>query len=247
MPALTLFAFGALVIATSFLSGIFGMAGGMILMGVLLFYVGVADAMILHGVTQFVSNAGRAAMWYRHVDWRVVARFSLGLLLVSAVFVLVRFSPDQRLVFIALGLSPFLAIALPARFVPQVHQRFGAELSGVLCTVFLLTSGLSGPLLDMFYVRSELDRRMVVATKAVCQALSHVCKLIYFGLLVEGATALATDPLILGLAVIGAIIGTTSSRRVLEAMSNSNFRRYTLWIVLTLGAVYLVRGGLGYL
>ena len=43
---------GLVVLGTSFLSGIFGMAGGMILMGLLLMLMSVPAAMILHGITQ---------------------------------------------------------------------------------------------------------------------------------------------------------------------------------------------------
>ena len=41
---------GATIVFTSFLSGIFGMAGGMILLGVLLNYFDVAAGMILFSV-----------------------------------------------------------------------------------------------------------------------------------------------------------------------------------------------------
>jgi len=247
MSPLTLAFFATLVVATSFVSGIFGMAGGLILMGGLLFMVGVADAMILHGITQFVATGWRGALWRQHVDWRVVGRFTLGLLGSTAIFAWARFAPDQRIVFIFLGITPFLGALLPARFVPQVGQRFGAEICGFICNALQLVSGVSGPLLDLFFVRSDLDRRVVVATKAVCQAISHLTKLFYFGLLISGATATASDPLIIGLAIIAAIIGTTSSRRILEGMSDRNFRRYTLWIVLVLGTFYLIRGVMGYL
>ena len=52
--------FAAAVLFTSFLSGIFGMAGGMILMGLLLAMLPVATAMLLHGITQLASNGWRA-------------------------------------------------------------------------------------------------------------------------------------------------------------------------------------------
>ena len=39
----------ASIIATSFLSGLFGMAGGMVLMGLLLVLLPVPAAMVLHG------------------------------------------------------------------------------------------------------------------------------------------------------------------------------------------------------
>ena len=48
------------MLATSFLSGIFGMAGGMILIGVLLVLLPVQTAMVLHAVTQIASCGWRA-------------------------------------------------------------------------------------------------------------------------------------------------------------------------------------------
>ena len=49
-----------LMIGTAFLSGIFGMAGGLILIGVLLFIFPLPTAMVLHAVTQMASNGWRA-------------------------------------------------------------------------------------------------------------------------------------------------------------------------------------------
>ena len=46
------------VLITSFISGILGMAGGMILMGVLLALLPLPTAMVLHGVTQMHRTAG---------------------------------------------------------------------------------------------------------------------------------------------------------------------------------------------
>ena len=47
---------GLTVLGTSFLSGIFGMAGGLILLGVLLMFMDVAPAMILFGIIQMGAN-----------------------------------------------------------------------------------------------------------------------------------------------------------------------------------------------
>ena len=62
------------MVGTSFLSGIFGMAGGMILMGVLLVLLPVPEAMMLHGVTQMASNGWRGLLWWRHAHWRAGRR-----------------------------------------------------------------------------------------------------------------------------------------------------------------------------
>ena len=50
------------ILATSFISGIFGMAGGLILLGVLLVFMDVAPAMVLFGAIQTAANGWRATL-----------------------------------------------------------------------------------------------------------------------------------------------------------------------------------------
>ena len=69
---------GATILVTSFISGIFGMAGGLILLGVLLLFMDVAPAMVLFGTIQTASNGWRAALWLQHVDWGIVWRYLVG-------------------------------------------------------------------------------------------------------------------------------------------------------------------------
>jgi uncharacterized membrane protein YfcA len=51
MSPLLIAALGALMVATAFLSGLFGMAGGLILIGVLLAILPLPSAMVLHAIT----------------------------------------------------------------------------------------------------------------------------------------------------------------------------------------------------
>ena len=55
----------AAVLGTSFLGGIFGMIGGLVLMGVLLLFLPVPAAMTLHAITQMTANGWRALVWRR--------------------------------------------------------------------------------------------------------------------------------------------------------------------------------------
>ncbi len=48
------------VLVSALISGVFGMAGGLTLMGVLAGMLPVATAMLLHGAVQMVSNGYRA-------------------------------------------------------------------------------------------------------------------------------------------------------------------------------------------
>ncbi|MEF3047841.1 TSUP family transporter [Pseudotabrizicola sp. L79] len=239
---MALLSFAALALATSFISGIFGMAGGMLLMGGLLLLFPVADAMVLHGITQMASNGWRAILWHRYIVWPIVGRYALGLISAGALFLSLHLVPDQRFVFLILGALPFISRVIPARWLPQATRRGGAELCGFVGTSFQLLSGVSGPLVDVFFVRTPLDRRAIVATKAACQVITHLAKLLYFGVLIGGATSASVSPLIMVLAVGCAIIGTTLARGFLERLSDHNFRRYTWWVVMSVGAVYLARG-----
>ncbi|HLU79842.1 MAG TPA: sulfite exporter TauE/SafE family protein [Burkholderiaceae bacterium] len=228
------------VLATSFISGIFGMAGGMILMGVLVAFMPVSAAMVLHGAAQLTSNGWRAFLWRTHVDVRIFGRFLVGLLLAGLLFAFIGFIPDRALVLITLGVVPFLVLAIPRRFVPQVTTRGGAEMCGFLNTAMQFLAGVSGPLLDIFYVRTDMDRRVVVATKAACQACAHLAKLVYFGQALSGSDSLPA--LVVGLAVGCAIIGTSLSKFVLERLNDKQFRRWTQVLVMAIGTVYLVQG-----
>ena len=47
---------GTTIVLSSFISGVFGMAGGMVLLGVLLIYFDVATGMLLFSIIQLVAN-----------------------------------------------------------------------------------------------------------------------------------------------------------------------------------------------
>ena len=78
MTPLMIAALGLLMVATAFLSGLFGMAGGLILIGVLLALMLPPTAMVLHAITQMASNGWRAFLWRSHIRWRPVCVYLIG-------------------------------------------------------------------------------------------------------------------------------------------------------------------------
>src|SRR3954464_15614233 len=85
-PALLYAILAVSALVTSFVSGILGMAGGMILMGILLALLPLPVAMMLHGITQLASNAWRALLWRKEVDWRVFRGYLYGAVAMTAFF-----------------------------------------------------------------------------------------------------------------------------------------------------------------
>lgn len=229
------------VIVTAFLSGVFGMAGGMVLMGVLLALMPVEQAMVIHGVAQFGSNGWRAVQWWRHIDWRVFAGYAAAAVLVVAAMLLVRITLSRPVVLVLLGATPFLAFLLPARWALNVDRAGHPFACGLLCMGVQMLSGVSGPLLDTFFVRSRLDRHAVVSTKAAVQTLSHALRIVAFGTLLAGAGA-SVGPGLAALLIASAIVGTRASRLVLDRLSDAHFRVLTRRIVLVLGGAYLATG-----
>jgi uncharacterized membrane protein YfcA len=243
MPTALFFAILALAaLVTSFISGILGMAGGMILMGVLLALMPVPAAMMLHGVTQLASNAWRAFLWRREVDWRVFRGYVLGAVLSLVVFTFLHIVVGKPVAFIVMGLTPFITLALPEKLHLNVERRGHSFSCGVICSALALMAGVSGPILDVFFVRSRMSRHAVVATKAMTQSFTHVLKIGYFGSIVAVAERGTVEPWLAAMMVLLAFAGTSLSRRVLERMKDEHFRRLTRWTVMAIGVFYLGSG-----
>ena len=231
---------GAAVIVTSIISGIFGMAGGLILMLILGLALPVQSAMILHGVTQFFSNGWRAVLWRQWIDWRIVGLYTLGAAPAILLPLALAYVPDKPIMLITLGLVPYVALLVPTRLALDASKTWHAVACGFFVAGLQLISGVAGPLLDTFFVRSKIDRRAVVATKATTQALSHTLKVGYYGSLINNAPTLGLD--VYGAAILAAIVGTTLAGPVLEKMSNENFRKWTKTIVLIVGGISILQG-----
>lgn len=235
----SIIAFTSLV--TSFISGILGMAGGMILMGVLLAVLPLPAAMMLHGISQLASNGWRALMLRKEVDWRVIRGYAVGAALAIGVFMTARIVVGKAAALILMGFTPFVALLLPEKLHLNVERSGHSFLCGLACVAISLTAGIAGPILDIFFVRSKMSRHAVVATKALTQSLSHMIKIAYFGgvMAVEGADV---APWLAATMVALAFVGTSLSRQVLERISDASFRKWTRWTVMTLGVMYLASG-----
>src|SRR6185437_1372346 len=135
---------------TSFISGIFGMAGGMLLIGFLLMMLPVPVAMVFHGVIQIAANGWRSYLWRHHINWRVVLEFGIGSVFSLIVFSSFAFVPPKWAVLMAIGLTPFVALAVPLKMAPSIERKGQAFLAGAIGGALQLVAGVTGPILDIF-------------------------------------------------------------------------------------------------
>jgi uncharacterized membrane protein YfcA len=147
------------------------------------------------------------------------------------------------MIFITVGLTPFVALAVPQRFAPNIERHGQAFVAGLVGGTIQLVSGVTGPLLDIFYVRSGMTRQVNVATKSAAMVLGHVSKVAYFGLMIANPAGRDVEQwIVMAFAAACAIFGTTLSRRLLDKMSDKQFYYWTRRVILALGAVYVVQG-----
>jgi uncharacterized membrane protein YfcA len=240
MSALMIAALGLLMVGTAFLSGLFGMAGGLILIGVLLALMPLPSAMVLHAITQMASNGWRAFLWRRHIRWRPVAIYLIGCALALGAWSITRYVPDKPLALLLLGVTPFMARLSPPGLKPDPDSIWQGTFYGFICMGLMLMTGVSGPLMDTFFLGGKFERREIVASKAACQVASHFVKLIYFGSIISQAATL--DPVLAGVAVAASMTGTTLARRILEAMTDLQFRTWAGRLITTVAGYYIING-----
>ncbi len=243
MAQLTIMLLLIVVLGTSTISGVFGMAGGLMLMGALTLAMPVSAAMVTHGAVQFVSNGWRAVLHRRFIQWRIIALYGAGSALAAALLALVTYAPTKAWVYLLLGLVPGLAWLPKRHFHLDAAKPLHATLCGLTVTGLNVLAGVSGPLLDVFFVRTALTRHQIVATKAATQAFSHTVKMAFYGMPLLASTQTSGLPplwfflLAAPLAMLGAVLGG----RVLDRLSDMHFLKYTRWIVTALGLIYLIQ------
>jgi uncharacterized membrane protein YfcA len=241
LGSLALSVIAVTILATSFISGIFGMAGGLVLLGVLLVFLDVAPAMVLFGAVQTVSNGWRSALWLRHVNWSIVWRYLVGSTLMFLMLRSVAVLPSKATLYIGLGLIPFVADLLPKRLTPDITRPGAPYICGAFILTLQLMAGAAGHILDIFFQKSRLDRRTIVGTKAVTQVTGHLYRIAYFGSF-EFAFDTGIAWWAYGAALVLSVAGTSLAAPVLLRMSDVGFRAWSRRLTMSIASVYLAWG-----
>ena len=235
---------GVFIVVMSFvtaaISGVFGMAGGLLLKGALALVLPVSATFVVHGILQLVANGWRAILHRRHVSWRIVGIYALGAFTAGILVGFVVYEPTRATLYLLMGLVPGL-VWLPNGWVKVDASRPGqAYIAGLSVTGMNLTAGVAGPLLDVFFVRTALTRHQIVATKAATQVFSHLMKIVVYGAPLFASGGKGVPPLwVFALAIPLSMLGTAAGGIVLNRLSDVDFKRYLRLILTVIGAAYL--------
>lgn len=224
----------------AFVSGVFGMGGGFLLLGALLAVFDVPTAMVVFGIFLLVACCYRAYLWRGHIVWPIIGRYLVASIATYGVMRLIAFVPDKAFVYVCLGLMPFLAELLPKSIPLDIGRPYVSYVCGSLVSVLQIIAGGAGNVLDVFFQKSQLERREIVATKAATQPFSQMLRVLYFVSFFDFRL-----PVSIWLVVaicVAAMVGTWAAGGVLNRMNDAQFRRWSQSIIYAISAVFLVRG-----
>lgn len=241
----TFLALALTVFGTSALSGVLGMGGGIILMGVLATVLPVPEAMMLHGAAQLTANAMRATLQRRHILLSTLRWYGIGAGIGFWVLASFHFESNKRTIFFLMGVFPLVQLAVPHLRSLSIIRKPHAIACGFVITALQIVAGASGPVLDMFFAKREIPKHAVVATKAATQVIGHLSKIIFYASIAGGGGAeryTISENLSIGFAVAiaMAILGTFIGNRLMESLSEEKFQRASRLMILLIGCVYIV-------
>ena len=225
---------------TATLSGVFGLGGGILLMGFLGAFFSIPVAMVLHGIIQAFSNGSRAYFLRSHIQWKLLPVYALGVLTALILCSFFIWTPQKSIVFIILGSFPFLYLSLVNLTLNESKRKTHAFFCGIFVTATNLLRELwTNP--RCFLQRKPLNRREIVATKALPGYGSPYKTCFYCGFLnvqLEGQLPLALIPWM----VITTLFGSFFGKEILSRLNDEQFKGWGEKIILSIGVFFLCQG-----
>ena len=223
-------------LAASALSGVIGMGGGVLLLAVMATVLAPPLVVPIHGVVQLTSNSTRAVTLLRHVDWRIVLAYCPTL--VAGVFLGLQFYRGSEMEWFRPLIGLFvLGFLIWDRLRPKRLQmpRWAFVPAGFVGGVITILIGASGPYLAALFLRDDMDRETIIATKAVVQTVGHLLKIPAF-LSIRFDYLAHLDLLLplLACAVAGTLFGTWALGKMGERIFRVFFRVVLLALALRL-------------
>lgn len=232
------------VLLTSFLSGIFGMIGGTILLAILLQLFAPPTALALHGIAQVTSNGWRVFLWRRYIYWPILRRYFIGAFISVALFTWLQIQFDVRFIYLFLGLLPFTPLILPKGKGLDITKRGMSFVCGFSVISLQLIAGVSGGFLDQSFINSPLERRQQIATKALIQVMAHLIKVLYFTILLQQVNDWHEITWLVAVVLISAaMLGNSLAAGPVQRMKQENFKKYSTYLLRMLGVYFLVKAG----
>ncbi|NLQ17875.1 sulfite exporter TauE/SafE family protein [Marinomonas sp. M1K-6] len=227
---------------TSMLTASLGAGGGILMLGVIAQVMPPQLVIPIHGIIQLGSNAGRASMSWRSIDWNVIVAFLPGAVIGSAIGLLVLITLSTAMMYLLI--SGFILFLCWGPKLPKIALgKIGISFASLTTTFLTLFVGATGPLVGAFIKRIHADKQKTIATFAAIMTLQHSCKIAVFGY--TGFNITPWIPLLICMILSGAL-GTWVGLRLSKKIPDKHFH-LMFNILLSLLALRLIWQAIGLL
>ncbi len=220
-------------------SGIVGTGSSIMLMPVLIYAYGPKQAVPIMAVAAVLANVSRILAWWREVDWRACAAYSMTAIPAAALGARTLLALPSRVVDVSIGI--FLIAMVPLRHWLTRHQfklslwhlAIGGAVIGFLTGIVVSTGPLSVPLF-LFY---GVTKGAFLATEAASSLGIYLSKSVTF----ERFGALTSDIALKGvIAGSSLMFGAFIAKRFVLRLEPDAFRLVMDGIMLVAGLSLLL-------
>lgn len=227
------------VILTAIISGVVGMAGGVTLLSLMTFFLKFEAIVPLHGIVQLSSNMSRFFFLKKFINRKIAVFFFMGAPIGTLIaYTLITSIPSERFVLIPMAFLIFYTLFKPKKLPPLMIPIWAFAFLGVLTGFLGPLIGATGPLLAPFFLRPDLTKEEIVATKAVTQMFTHLLKIPLFIKLAFPYQEYAVPLVIM---VICATVGTKLGVMLLGKVSEDLFKKIYQFALLMAGIRILAK------
>ena len=228
-------------LAASILAAVAGFGGAVIMLPVLVWAVGIQDAIPILTIAQLIGNLSRVLFNRRELKWPVVWRFALGAVPAAVIGGIIFATAPAAALVRLLGVFLILMVVYchtrwwkNAKLTLRGFIPLGAA-SGILSAVL----GTVGPFAAPFFLSFGLVKGAYIGTEAMTAVVMHVTKLGVYG----SYALIGVRSLLIGIA-IGAVMifGTYLGKRLLNKVSEHFFPYIIEGTMLVAGVLFIIRG-----
>ena len=209
-------------LAAGALSGVIGTGSTIILLPILVYRFGPKQAIPIMAISALMSNIGKAAAWWREIDWRAFAAYSITGIPAAALGARTLLVLPSRLVDIALGV--FFLVMIPARrWLKARHLTIGLwQLSVCGAAIGFLTGVVlsTGPLSVPAFTSYGLTMGAFLSTEAASSLVIMVSKIATFRELGALPAPAILQGVIIGSTVMG---GAFVGKAIVQRMDTATF------------------------
>lgn len=208
----------------TFIGVVTGTAGGLMVLAIMAFFFPPATLVPLHTLVQLGASTSIALILRRFILRATVLPFMIGAAIGAALGAQIFIALPTALLQGIIGGFILLLTWLP-KFTRMGSERNRFAVLGFVATFVGMFVSATGTLIGPFVVNASPERRNHAATMGALMCISHVTKIIAFGLL--GVAVGAYVPLILAMiggAAMGSWVGGKALSRVPERLFRTVFK-----------------------